>query len=238
MRSLDEYNASICVSALKIRTKKKPPAFTVSHRVMLALTLVLLPSVAAAQSPTDFQNAMRKLWTDRVIWTRSLIVGAAAELPDKEVTSQRLGQNQTDIGNAFAAYYGQETGGKLTALLKSNALIATDLVSAMKAGDAETADSLRKSWRANGEEITNFLHAANTKYWAVATLRTVMHTHLDQTYLEATHRLRGDYAADVRDFDAIEHHVLAMADILSNGIMAQFPEKFGGRKARTARAHP
>ena len=57
-----------------------------------------------------------------------------------------------------------------------------------------------------------------------------MHTHLDQTLQEATHELKGDYAASARDFDAIEMHILKMADILSDGIVAQYPQKFSAKK--------
>ena len=58
--------------------------------------------------------------------------------------------------------------------------------------------------------------------------------HLDQTLDEATHRLQGNYAADVKDYDAIEQHAIVMADALSGGIIAQFPEKFRGAKSKMA----
>jgi hypothetical protein len=34
-------------------------------------------------------------------------------------------------------------------------------------------------------------------------------------------RLQGNYAADVRDYDAVHHHIL---DMLSAGIIRQFPQ--------------
>jgi hypothetical protein len=54
-----------------------------------------------------------------------------------------------------------------------------------------------------------------------------MRTHLDQTLAEAADRLAGDYAADIRDYDAIHRHILKMADELSRGIVARFPGRFG-----------
>ena len=39
-----------------------------------------------------------------------------------------------------------------------------------------------------------------------------MKAHLDQTLSEAAHRLGGDYAADIRDYEEIHHHILEMAD--------------------------
>src|SRR5262245_16510118 len=183
-------------------------------RSLATLALVALPSLAVAQTKGELQDAMRKLWTDHVAWTRMYIISAAAGLPDKDATTARLLQNQTDIGNAIVPYYGREAGNKLTALLKDHILIAADLVGAAKAGNTAKVDSINKKWRANADDIVNFLHNANPTNWPVATLRSAMYTHLDQTIAEATHRLKGDYAADVKDYDAIEAHILTLADVL------------------------
>jgi hypothetical protein len=58
-------------------------------------------------------------------------------------------------------------------------------------------------------------------------MRSMMRTHLDQTLAEAADRLAGEYAADIRDYDAIHRHILKMADELSGGIVARFPGRFG-----------
>jgi len=47
-----------------------------------------------------------------------------------------------------------------------------------------------------------------------------------RTLSEAVNRLDGKYAADVRDYEEIHHHILEMADALSAGIVAQFPRRF------------
>jgi hypothetical protein len=56
-------------------------------------------------------------------------------------------------------------------------------------------------------------------------MRADMRTHLDQTLAEAAHELGGDYAASVTDYEAVHAHILAMADMLSAGIIGQFPSK-------------
>ena len=65
-------------------------------------------SFTAPPSDADvsFHLAMRKLWEDHITWTRLFIVSASAGLPDTDATTQRLLANQTDIGNAVKAYYG------------------------------------------------------------------------------------------------------------------------------------
>ena len=57
-------------------------------------------------------------------------------------------------------------------------------------------------------------------------MRSMMKTHLNQTLKEASDELTGKYAASVHDYDAVHHHILAMADALSAGIERQFPQRF------------
>jgi hypothetical protein len=193
---------------------------------VFTFVLLLLPNVTYAMSRVAFHDAMRKLWEDHVTWTRLFIVSAAAGLPDQSVTTQRLLQNQTDIGDAVANFYGRDAGNKLTALLKDHIMIAASIVTAAKAGDNAKVTSENKRWHDNAAEIATFLHGANPKHWPLATLQAAMNMHLDQTLDEATHRLKGDYAADTRDYDRVVQHILGMADVLSDGIIAQFPGKF------------
>jgi prophage DNA circulation protein len=86
--------------------------------------------------------------------------------------------------------------------------------------------SANTEWYANADEIADFLAQANPRYWPQATMRAAMKAHLDQTLAEASHELTGNYAASVADYDEIHHHILDMADVLSNGILRTFPNHF------------
>jgi hypothetical protein len=57
-------------------------------------------------------------------------------------------------------------------------------------------------------------------------MRDAMNGHLEQTLAEASHELGGDYVASVADYDEIHAHILGMADVLSSGIVAAFPQQF------------
>jgi hypothetical protein len=57
-------------------------------------------------------------------------------------------------------------------------------------------------------------------------MRAAMKEHLDQTLAEAVDELGGNYTASVTGYEAIHLHILAMADLLSSGIMHQFPARF------------
>ena len=182
-------------------------------------------ATAGTLDAAAFRHDMRKLWEDHVQWTRLFIVSAVAGLPDAHATLDRLLQNQTDIGNAVAAYYGNDAGTQLATLLKGHIATAGDLLTAAKAGDNAAVTKASTDWYANADQIAAFLASANPA-WPEATLKDMMHTHLDQTLAEATAQLTGDYAKSVSEYDHIVTHIIDMADALSSGIVTQFPDRF------------
>jgi hypothetical protein len=173
-----------------------------------------------------FHDGMRKLWEDHITWTRLAIVSFAGSLPDLPATEARLLANQTDIDNAIKPYYGRAAGNRLTTLLKQHILGAVDLLQAAKSGDQAAIGKASTAWYANGNQIADFLNSANPHNWPRKAMRSMMKIHLDETLKEAQDRLGGNFAADVRDYDAVHRHILQMADMLSTGIMRQFPQRF------------
>ena len=100
----------------------------------------------------DLYNAMRRLWSDHVAYTRMFIVSAASGLPDKDATTARLLRNQVDIGNAIKPFYGNDAGNRLTQLLTDHILIAASIVTAdlRKTDPVElTPDEIRERMSGN-----------------------------------------------------------------------------------------
>lgn len=201
----------------------------------LGVALTAAPRTEAAPgrafaSQLAFHDAMRKLWEDHIVWTRQFIVSAATlpdtTLPDVDPTVARLLENQAAIGDALGAFYGDAAGDALTALLREHILTAAELLVAAKAGDADAIADASARWYANADDIAAALHALNPANWPLAELRAHMREHLDLTLEEALARLAGHYAADIAAYDEIHAQILAMADMLSDGIIAQFPAKF------------
>ncbi len=197
--------------------------------LIVGVTAAYLPATVQAKNrdnQTAFHDAMRKLWEDHITWTRLYIVSAAADLPDKDLTAGRLLQNQVDIGNAIKPFYGDAAGEQLTALLRDHILIAVELIDAARKGDTAAFNDANTRWYANANEIAGFLHTANPDNWPLMDLQMMMKSHLDLTLKEAAARLQGNFAADIAAYDEVHTEILQMADMLSDGIIAQFPKAF------------
>jgi hypothetical protein len=173
-----------------------------------------------------FHDQMRKLWEDHITWTRLAIVTFADGSAGFDATATRLLQNQTDLGNAIKPFYGQAAGNTLTALLRDHIAIAVELLQAVKSGDTAAFEDAKARWYANANDIADFLSSANPRFWPRAEMRAAMTEHLDQTLAEAAHELAGDYSASVADYEEVHRHILDMADLLSSGIIRQFPARF------------
>ena len=194
---------------------------------IIAGSLLIVAPVAAqhVDKATQLHQDMRKLWTDHTVWTRDYVVAAVDDRPDAQAAAKRLMKNQEDIGNAVAPYYGQAAGQQLTSLLKQHIAIAVDLIKAAKAGDQAAQKVANDKWHQNAVDIATFLSKANP-HWSSGVLVNMMKMHLATTTDEVVARLKHDWDADVRAYDAVYNHILMMADALSDGIVKQFPERF------------
>lgn len=182
--------------------------------------------VPAVSSPAvELKGGMHKLWEDHVTWTRNVILCLVDELPGADQAVKRLMQNQVDIGNAVKPYYGEDNGNKLTELLKAHIAISADVVKSAKAGNTTALDSANKKWFANADEISAFLSGANPN-WPLAEMKMMMDDHLKLTTDEAVQRIKKDYDADIAAYDKVHEEILKMSDMLADGIIKQFPEKF------------
>lgn len=182
---------------------------------------------AACLSPQMVQLRvdMQKVWIDHTIWTRSYIVSAMSNRPDQKDVLDRLLRNQQDIGNVIKPYYGEAAGNKLADLLREHILIAGKIVEAAKAGKQADVKKLEGDWHRNADDIAKFLSAANPN-WPFKRLQDMLYTHLQLITEIVLDCLKGDWKADIAATDKNEVHMIRFADILTEGIVKQFPGKF------------
>jgi hypothetical protein len=205
----------LAVLALAL-TASMPAQATMNHKKTDA---------ALTKSAVDLRIAMRQLWDDHMVYTRNFIISGLAGLDDAGKVAERLLRNQDDIGNAIKPVYGEEAGNKLTALLKDHILIAADIVKAAKVGDNDGVAKGQEKWRGNADDIALFLSKANPN-WPLDTMKNMLYKHLATTTGEVVSRVKKDWPADIAAYDEGVAHMMMFADMLTDGIVKQFPSKF------------
>lgn len=181
------------------------------------------PNVAAQ---TGLYAAMRQLWAQHMEWTYATVDAFFHDQKAVQPTLTRLLQNQRDIGAAITPYYGKAAGDKLTNLLLTHINDAVPVLQAAQAGNSADLNKATTAWFANAKQIADLLSSANPKNWPTSATEPMLKEHITQTIAYSVDLLKGNYPQAIADYDKAEQHMAMLADTLSKGIIAQFPNKF------------
>ena len=206
--------------------------------LLIIILFLLLPGLLAGNSSLGtaqeqprmdseaFRSSMRRLWEDQGTWTHLFIISTLNDLQYREPTVNRLLENQHNIGEAIEPFYGDEAGEQLVGLLDGHVLITDEMLHAAKNADAATFEDTVTSWYANADQIAEFLHEANPVHWPLKETKAMLKEYLDLNLEVAVARWNGDFAADIAANDKVHDQAIAIADMLSEGIIKQFPKRF------------
>lgn len=152
-------------------------------------------------------------------------MSTAANLPDVDLVTRRLLRNPLDFQAALEPLYGHDIASRFAVLLTEHLAIAAELVQAAKAGDSARVADAERRWYANADEIAAFLAYINP-FWSEEEWRTMLREHLSLTQTEAVAILSMDFETGIQVFDNVELQALEMADMMTEGIVRQFPRRF------------
>jgi len=188
----------------------------------------VLPDEIRCPDPTkliELYNHMRLIWSQHVWWTRMLIISIAQRLDDQQATTTRLLENPGDFAQLLAEYFPQDSADVVKHLITEHLLIGSALITTLRDGESVKAAELNKEWYQNADTIAD-VFASISPQLTREEVRRMFYNHLDITKQEAAMRLAKNYPADIAAFDAAEQEMMAMADMFTEAIIRQFPEKF------------
>lgn len=210
--------AIACAALLGLGFTVATPAFAQGH--------AHAATTQAAPAAPNLHKAMRALWHGHVVTTRDYALAVFAGDPAAAKKAEdAVVANAKDIAGAVAGFYGQPAGDALFKLLAGHWGAVKALTDSAHAGNKAGEEKALNDAVANAGQIAKFLAGANPN-WKEADLDAGLIAHFghhkSQVDLMAAKAPKEKQDAE---WAAMQQHMDAIADVLSDGIAKQFPQK-------------
>lgn len=178
-----------------------------------------------SKAEQNLGNYLRFLWLQQVYWLRMANQSELWNLSDAEYVMNRLMENPQDFQMALKTFYGDENAKKFADLLTNHLTMVTNYVMAIRDGNAQAAADAENQINNNAVQIISFLTSINPN-WAAADLQRMFSEYMNLTKEEIDATMSQNFEDSINIFADIERGALEMADMMTKGIVNQFPQYF------------
>ena len=211
--------------------------FTTMAVLVAAMTMLAIPFSSFAKgdetplkltsTSMELKLALRDLWVGHIFWVRNVVLTTKlGDTAAEKIADQQVVQNAKDIANAVVPYYGKEAGDKLFTLLAGHYGAVKDCMKATFAGNKEGLNAGMQKMNKNAEEIAAFLSSANPN-WPKAALVSALDAHGAFHMAQINEINAKNFSSEAKTWKGEENQIRVIADTLAEGIVKQFPQKFG-----------
>jgi hypothetical protein len=165
---------------------------------------------------------MRQLWNADAVWTRQYIFAYVAGTGDYEEAFSRLQQNSDAMVNVLAAYYGPDVEPSFGVAMKERIGLLSDYLAAAKRGDETAMAAAETKWQENSNSIARQLSAFQSN----GGIGPMLSAYQSGTATEINFRVGKKWSDDAAAAVSVNEQGMVIADMITQGIVAQFPEKF------------
>ena len=169
----------------------------------------------------SWQENIRLLWTDHLIWIRQFLISLMYRLKDLSYVTIRTLQNAIDFSAQLTPFYGFENAKLYETLLTERVLLLSELATTIKFGGDYTAQLTKL--QVNADDTAD-LFASLNPYWDKAKWQQLLY---DQYQLEVQliEQIKEDkFSTSISTYDQVYQNALKMAAYMIDGITAQFPQ--------------
>lgn len=210
----------------------------------VSLSLLLLSSVACAHSAdspmaaapqgsqarpikvAETKAVLRDLWLGHILSIRNVAVATMDKnSPAREVAEKGVVVNAEQIARSIEPFYGKPASDKLFTLLAEHYGAIRDYLDGTAAGVPAQQDLAVRHLTANAAEISTFLSGANPN-WPKDTVMGLLTAHAAHHIQQFQQLKDGDYTHEAETWKGMKSHIYVLADALTGGLAAQFPNKF------------
>ena len=196
-----------------------------------------LPPAVMTEQTMTFRMDSRTLWTRYALGMVNYSVSDFGNLASTNNIKNSMARNAAGIGTFFTPYYGYTSGSKISSLLDALCINGIKVVEAIKSGKTDI-DVYMDIWDKQSRSLAEYFNKINPNNYPTDLLAEMFTTLTKYWADDFLARYNEDFAADAVALDnilkvgvtGVPDHARAgyssIADILSRGIIAQFPLSF------------
>ena len=211
------------------------PKSMLDNRVTASITDPL-PSIVINERTLVFRMDSRTLWTKYALGLVNYAVSSVADLSTTPSVEQRLTKAATLIGDYFIPYYGIRAGSEIGIALTDIFENGVKVVESSK--KKENIVPLQIKWAEQTKALAELLNKLNPSQYPVILLQEMLEA-LTKLWLDNIHaRITNNVILNAESIDGINKLVItgisnhinkgyqSLADVLSRGVIAQYPLLF------------
>ncbi|MBF0518328.1 MAG: hypothetical protein HQK92_01240 [Nitrospirae bacterium] len=185
-----------------------------------------MKGIAEVPQSVKVKLALRDLYSGHIFWVRNVVFAtkygnkAAAKVAEEQVV-----QNAKAIGESITPYYGKDASEKLFKLFAGHYGAVKDYMNATFAGKKGAQKAAVDKLTKNADELATFLSSANPN-WPKDTLFSALVAHGGHHIAQIDDLSKKDFDSEAKIWETMKEHMYVISDLLADGILKQFPEKF------------
>ncbi len=173
----------------------------------------------------NLRETMRKLLSEHAVATHTYVSAVIDNHPSFSTSANRLVKNVEDIGGVFEPFYGKDFSEQLIALLREHAIIEDLFVQTFKANNKPNLRETLNRWEKNKKALIDLLLNANSNL-SRNELTDVLEAVIVSLKDSSRARLDKQWQKELQSFDRAYEHIIRLSDIISKGVVKQFPDRF------------
>jgi hypothetical protein len=163
------------------------------------------------------KDALRKLFTDHAVYTKMFLAAFLDSRLEADVLGKRLFANQTEIGQYFGLYLGNDVGTAIDNLLTEHIKGVAVLLAALKF-NTQFNEALNMIYN----NVNKVAHALSTILGSTLTFEVVQHEfrhHNDMVIELAKLHFGKQYQEEIDTYDEYFVHMMKFSDLLCEGLI-------------------
>jgi hypothetical protein len=204
--------------------------------LLVALSMVAVAGLAVSQPPpqqgpqtaseVELRLEMQHMWETHVHDLHNLIAAEINDLPETPVILEKSLMDVDKMAFSLQPFYGQEAAANLDRLLRLHETTAYNYVKAAEEGNQEGMRTALADSAAVVDQIAQCLSSLNPN-WPYEAVKTLFQTHVNDLVNITDLKLAANFAGELDAVDTAVQHARLTADVITDGLVAQFPERFG-----------